>query len=237
MTWVDAVRERAWPVAEGVRLSTTGLSGVVAVVLVLILVPVLWRRLRLAVTLVHELGHALVGMAVGRRFVGFVLRGDMSGEAVTSGAPRGLGRAATTWAGYPAPPLLGAALVWLAVRGWSAPALTGAVLVLLLALTRVRSVLTAVVVGTVLAGAVAAWWWRDDLLQQGLLVAVGSLLLLGGWRHLSALVRDRSRVSDPAVLGSLTHLPGAVWTLTFVLVHAGATWVVAGLLADVVRGG
>ncbi len=237
MDWVEQVRERVWPVAGGVRLSAVDLWVVVGAGLAAVLVPVLWHRLRLAVTLVHELGHALVGMAVGRRFVGFVLRGDMSGQAVTSGPARGPGRVATTWAGYPVPALLAAALVWLAVHGWGAPALTVAALVLLLALTRVRSVLTALVVGAALAGAAAAWWWRDDAVQQGVLVAVGTLLLLGGWRHLSALARDRSRTSDPAVLGSLTHLPAALWTLSFVLVQAGATWVVAGLLVDAVRRG
>ena len=77
--------------------------------------------MRLAVTLVHELGHALVGLAVGRRFTGFVLRGDMSGHAVTVGPARGPGRVLSTWAGYPAPAVVGAALVWAAGRGWAAP--------------------------------------------------------------------------------------------------------------------
>ena len=67
--------------------------------------------LRLGVTLVHELGHAFVGMLVGRRFTGFVLRGDMSGHAVTVGPPRGIGRLVTTWAGYPMPGVVALGLV------------------------------------------------------------------------------------------------------------------------------
>ncbi len=225
------VRERVAPVADGVALAATDLAVVVAAALGVVLVPVLWRRVRLGVTLVHELGHAVVGMAVGRHFDGFVLRGDMSGRAVTTGRARGPGRVATTWAGYPAPALLGAFLVWGAVHGWAAPALTAALVVLLLALTRVRSLLTALVVGLALAGTGSAWWWRDDAAQQALLVGVGLVVLLGGWRHLTALARDRSTTSDPAVLGSLSHLPGPLWTLSFVVVHAGATWLVAGQLA------
>src|SRR5688500_5955386 len=109
--------------------------------LVAVAVSALWRVLRIAVTLVHELGHALVGMAVGRRFTGFVLRGDMSGHAVTVGPSRGSGRVVTTWAGYPAPALVGALMVGAAARGWAAPLVTAALLVLLLALVRVRTLL------------------------------------------------------------------------------------------------
>ena len=59
----------------------------IAAALVAALWPQAWYRLRVGITLVHELGHAAVGVAVGRRFTGFVLRGDMSGHAVTWGAP------------------------------------------------------------------------------------------------------------------------------------------------------
>ena len=108
-------------------------------------VPPVWQVLRLAVTLVHELGHALVGLAVGRRFTGFVLRGDMSGHAVTVGPARGIGRVLSTWAGYPAPAVVGAAMVWAAGRGWAAPVAHLVLVVLLVALLRVRSLLTAAV--------------------------------------------------------------------------------------------
>ena len=61
---------------------------------------------------------------------GFVVRGDMSGHAVTVGPARGIGRIATTWAGYPAPAVVGAATVWVAGRGWAAPTLTAVMVVL-----------------------------------------------------------------------------------------------------------
>ena len=69
-------------------LSLSVLGVVVLAAALAALVDPLWRVLRLRVTLVHELGHAFVGMLVGRRFTGFVLRGDMSGHAVTVGPPR-----------------------------------------------------------------------------------------------------------------------------------------------------
>src|SRR5699024_1857336 len=104
-----------------------------------------WRMLRLVVTLVHELGHAVVAVLSGRRFTGFVLRSDMSGHAVTVGPARGPGAVATAWAGYPAPALLGALAVWVSARGWAAPLLGLLLLGLLASLVRVRSALTALV--------------------------------------------------------------------------------------------
>jgi hypothetical protein len=227
VNWFQVVQEHVRPTAGAVPLAGGQLMIVLGVVLVAVLVTRVWRVLRLAVTLVHELGHAVVGMVVGRRFVGFVLRGDMSGQAITSGPARGPGRVLTTWCGYPTPPVVGAAMVWLAVRGWAAPALTSGLVLSLLAATRVRSLLTAAVVGVALAATAALWWWRNDAMQEQVVVGVGLVLLVGGWRHLAAVLRDHSRGSDPAVLATLTHLPRAMWNLSFVVVSAASTWLVA----------
>ncbi len=191
--------------------------------LVVVAVPPVWQVLRLVVTLVHELGHALVGLAVGRRFTGFVLRGDMSGHAVTVGPPRGLGRVLSTWAGYPAPAVVGAVLVWVAGRGWAAPVVTLVLGVLLVALVRVRSLLTAVVMVVAIGATAALWWWRDDGVQVQVLVGLGIVLVVGAWRHLASVVRSRDRGSDPAVLASLTHVPRVVWNGSFVVVCVAAT--------------
>ncbi|HWO51325.1 MAG TPA: M50 family metallopeptidase, partial [Ornithinibacter sp.] len=156
MNWFEQVWSRVVP-DQGIVLSGVPVVMVLLAALVAVAVDPLWRVLRLGVTLVHELGHAGVGMLCGRRFTGFVLRGDMSGHAVTVGPARGLGRVFTTWAGYPAPGVVGAVVVWLAVRGWSAPVLTGILAVLVVAALRVRSGLTALVVAVAMVGAGALW--------------------------------------------------------------------------------
>lgn len=226
MTWFDIIRERAWPLAGPTAPTTTGLLVVAAAVLVGVSTGVTWRVLRLTVTLVHELGHALVGVAVGRRFSGFVVRADMSGHATTTGPARGPGRVLVTWAGYPAPALVAAGAVWLALRGWSAPVVTAALLVTVLSLTRVRSMLTAVVMVATLVGLAALWWWRDDLLQLEVLLGAAFVLLLGGWRHVLLVARAGGGRDDPAVLAALTRIPRGLWILSWLLVHAGATWLV-----------
>jgi Peptidase M50B-like len=224
--WFEAVRDRSVPTAGDVVVATPGLLVVLGIALAIVLIDPVWRVLRLVVTLVHELGHAVVGVLVGRKFTGFVLRGDMSGHAVTRGPVRGAGRIASTWAGYPAPALVGAAMVFAAGRGWSAPLVTALLVVLLLAVVRVRSALTLLVMAVAIAGSAALWWWRDAALQPLVLIGIGVVLVVGAWRHLSAVLRDRTSGSDPGVLAWLSPLPKFVWNASFVLVCAAATWVV-----------
>lgn len=234
---MDRVRE-VWqhvlPVGDQ-PLAGTPLLVVLAVALAAVAVRPLWSVLRLGVTLVHELGHAVVGMLCGRRFTGFVLRGDMSGHAVTVGPARGAGRVATTWAGYPAPALVGAAAVWLAVRGWGPAVLTAVLAVLLLALLRVRSLLTAAVVLVVGLAAGALWWAGDAGLQAQVLVGAGLVLVVGAWRHLGAVAASPDPTSDAGVLARLTGIPRMLWLLTFALVCGLATWVVAGTVLPALR--
>ncbi|GAA5017404.1 M50 family metallopeptidase [Terrabacter aeriphilus] len=230
-----AIGDRVVPATGEVALGAPRLVVVLAVALALVVAPPVWGVVRLVVTLVHELGHAVVGVLVGRSFTGFVLRGDMSGHAVTRGPVRGAGRVASTWAGYPAPAIVGALLVWAAGRGWAAPVLTGCLAVLLFALVRVRSLLTAVVMVVALPGSAALWWWRDETLQSQVLVGLGLVLVVGAWRHLGAVLEDRSAGSDPGVLAALTRVPRLVWNATFVLVAAAATWLVGAEVLKTLR--
>lgn len=222
MDW-EELRTRIVTAPGHVAMGAPAVTVAVVAAVLVVAVPPVWQVLRLAVTLVHELGHALVGLAVGRRFTGFVLRGDMSGHAVTVGPPRGVGRVISTWAGYPAPAVVGAVLVWTAGRGWAAPVLTVLLGIWLVALVRVRSLLTAVVMVVTIGATAALWWWRDDAVQAQVLVAAGIVLLVGAWRHLGAVTSSRTRTSDPAVLASLTHVPRVVWIGSFIVVCAAAT--------------
>ena len=232
MNWLEQVWSRIVPDA-GIALAGPPVLVVLVAAVVAVAVEPVWRVVRPGVTLVHELGHAGVGMLCGRRFTGFVLRGDMSGSAVTVGPARGLGRVLTTWAGYPAPAVVGAVVVWLAVRGWSAPVLTGILAVLVTSALRVRSGLTALVVAVALVGAGALWWAGSPQLQAQVVVGVALVLIVGAWRHLGAVVAAKERaVSDPGVLARLTRLPRAVWNATFALVLGWATWVAGSAVLD-----
>lgn len=198
---------------------------VCAIALVIVAVRPLWRIARLGVTLVHELGHAMVGVLVGRKFTGFVLRGDASGHAITVGRSRGPGLVATLWAGYPAPALLGAGLIAAAGGGWSAPIIAVLLVVLAVAMLRIRSALTALVTIAVFAGLAALWWYRDDRLQVLVLATAAAVLIVGAWRHVGIAARDRSGDNDARVLARVTGIPRLLWLASFVVVCAAATLV------------
>ncbi|MGC5628635.1 M50 family metallopeptidase [Georgenia sp. Z1344] len=222
--------DQIWPaVWERTRPTDTPEVGTWALValgaaLAVVLVPVLWRLVRPAVTIAHELGHAGVGILVGRRFTGFVVSSDMSGHAVTVGPRRGFGRVATTWAGYPAPALLGAALVNVGLRGWAGIALLAALLVLLVSLAFSRSLHTVAAVLGAAAVVGGVWWFGGPDGAAILTLAAGVFLLLGAWRHIAVVATTGRRGDDPAQLADLTRVPSWLWTGTFVLVAALCTW-------------
>ncbi|WP_114855133.1 M50 family metallopeptidase [Brachybacterium sp. YJGR34] len=203
----------------------------IAAALLVVVVPLLWRAARPAVTIVHELGHAGVGILVGRRFTGFVVSADMSGHAVTVGPRRGAGRIAATWAGYPAPALLGAVLVQLALLGWARTALFAALVILLLSLVFTRSVHTLLVVLLTAAAVGALWWFGGAALITLLTLAAGVFLLLGAWRHVAAVMTGGRRSDDPQQLAQLSPVPSWAWILSHLLVLAGCSWWAGTVLA------
>ncbi|WP_353951965.1 M50 family metallopeptidase [Knoellia sp. S7-12] len=216
-------------------LHPSALTTAVIAALAVVLIPTVWLQLRIAVTLVHELGHAIVGTAFGRRFSGFVVRGDMSGHAVTVGPARGVGRIATTWAGYPMPALVGLLMIWSATTGYAAALLFACLVTLVVVLVFVRSAGTLITVAAAGAGIGALWWWRHDEVQALAVLTTGFVLLIGAWRHLGALTSShgrRDRGSDAAVLRQLTGIPAALWIGTFVAVLGAATWGATRLVLD-----
>lgn len=229
MDWFDQVRVRLVPSpAPGVL--SVGALAVVALLAAAVYLGPTGRAARLVVTLVHELGHAGVGVLAGRRFTGLVLHGNASGHTVTVGPARGPGRVATTWSGYPAPAVGACLLALAASRGWAAPVLSVVLCGLVLALVRVRSMVALAVVVGVLVGVATLWWWRADSTQSAVLLGAALVLLGGGWVHLAGVVRRGSGQDDPAVLRSLTRVPAGVWILTWGVVNGAATALVGAQL-------
>ena len=200
-----------------------------------VVVPPLWHLLRPGVTIVHELGHALVGILMGRRFTGFVVSADMSGHAVTVGPRRGIGRVLSTWAGYPAPALVGALLVQIALHGWARTALFAALCVLVVSLVFTRSGHTVLAVLASAAGIGTLWWWGSPALTAPLTLAAGVFLLLGAWRHLGSVIRRGGRQDDPGQLAQLTPLPAVLWTASFALVIGLCSWWAGATLVALLR--
>ncbi|GHG11986.1 MULTISPECIES: M50 family metallopeptidase [Amycolatopsis] len=192
-----------------------------------------WRRARNVVTMVHEAGHALAAVLVGRRLQGIKLHSDTSGVTVSRGKPEGPGMAFTAMAGYLAPSVLG-----LLFAGLLGADLVGTVLVLiaLLLLGVLVMVRNAYGVFTVVASAAVLAliaFVAPVELQAPFSYLVTWFLLFGGVRPVAELQtkrrRGQARDSDADQLGRLTAVPPILWVLVFAVATiscliAGALW-------------
>ena len=171
------------------------------------------------VTVVHEAGHAVVAVLVGRRLSGITLHRDTSGVTVSRGRPRGPGMVATLLAGYPTPALLGLAGSAVRGAGYSAAWLWLLVTLCLGMLVFIRNgygFLVVVGIGGV-AGALS-WWAPGWAVTATAHVTVWGLLLAAPRAVLSlhhgrqrARATGRRQAGDADQLADLTGVPGAVW--------------------------
>lgn len=199
-------------------------TGVAA--LVVVTFSELWRPARNVITIVHEAGHALVAVLVGRRLSGIRLHSDTSGLTLTKGKPYGPGMVSTALAGYVAPSLLGLAFAGLVGVEQTAAVLVVCALLLLGVLVMVRNVYG--VFSVLLTGAVlfAVAWWTPPGVQAAFAHLITWFLLLGGVRPVGELQskrrRGRARDSDADQLARLTGAPGWLWIAMFFFVNLGS---------------
>lgn len=200
--------------------------GAALVALAVVLARGSWRIARSVVTIAHEGGHALVALLAGRTLTKILLHSDTSGVTVSRGRPDGPGMAATTFAGYVTPPLLGLGAAVL-VAADAIEAMLGLAIVLLLAtLILIRNVFGVVsVVGTGAVVALVIAYGSPDV-QYVFACFLTWLLILGGLRTIVEVqrkrLRRRSPDSDADQLERLTSIPARIWVAMFGLVAAGA---------------
>jgi hypothetical protein len=228
--WGRATTAQPAPTSSVVVL--TGLAA-----LLLVLAPFTWPRVRLGITAVHEGGHALIGVLVGRRLQGIRLHSDTSGLTVSRGRPSGPGMIATLLAGYLAPAAVGLGAVLLLTGGYAVGLLWLSVVLIAVMLLWIRNAFgfIALVLGLAVASAVS--WYASAGTQSAVAYLLTWVLLLGAPRPVVELLiagRRRSRKSDPDQLARLTHLPAALWILVMLAANLaglvlGATTLVPDL--------
>lgn len=196
-----------------------------AVVLLVVLSGRPWRLARTVLTLVHEAGHALAAILVGRRLQGIRLHSDTSGLTFSRGKPSGPGVVFTVLAGYPAPALLGLLFAGLAAADLMSVVLVVSAVGVCGVLVMVRNaygVLVVLVAAGVLA--VVAFLAPPDVV--GVFVyGIAWLLLFGAVRPVLELQRKRHRgagvTSDVDQLARLTGVPALLWVLILLVVATG----------------
>lgn len=202
--------------------------------------PFGWHRLRLLATWIHESGHAVVGLLVGRSLSGIALHKDTSGVTTTAGPVGGFGRFATTFAGYPAPAAAGALIMVGVAAGhlrWALAGLAVVVVVLLPFQRSWRAALVALVMGAGVWGVGQVSADAGALLLSGL----AGFLLMASPRTVVELHRVRTRMrgspgegdhSDADSLARQTHLPAVLWEGVFLVVSFGCWWWVGHALLN-----
>lgn len=200
--------------------------------LVLVATPAGYRLVRHVVTLVHEAGHALTALLVGRRLSGIRLHSDTSGLTVSRGRPRGPGMVLTLLAGYVAPSLLGLGGAALLSAGRITLLLWTAIVLLFAVLVMIRNLYGLLAVLATSAAVFAVSWYADASVQAAFAYAAVWFLLVGGVRPVGELQRlrwrGRSADSDADQLARVTGVPGLAWVVLFGLVNLTA--LVAGCL-------
>lgn len=215
------------------------LAGIVAVAIALSIPRATWRWFGLYVTFVHELGHAFAALMTGRYIHGLTIGLDHSGQLASTGR-RGFSATWSGFWGYPAPAVVGAALVWSVSAGWAGAAMSVGALVLLVALVFLRNftgILVALASAAVaqalvmLAGPVTVSY---AVLALGIALGVGSVrdFLKVAAVHTSR--RSQLASSDAWILSRSTGLPAALWLTGFALViaacAASSAWLLWGML-------
>ena len=202
-------------------------AGVVGVVVALALwTPVTGRALAQVVTLVHELGHALVGLAVGGRVQRLSLSLDASGEtlALVGGRHPKARLTAFTVAGYPAPPLAGLlAAAAVASEDHRLLLLLSAVVVAAALVLWVRNLWGIVVFVATAAGLWLAATEAGDGVTRTVAIAAAWLFSLGGLRSAWQLTHGRAPsaapLDDAERIAQLTRvLPRSLVVVGFVAV-------------------
>jgi Peptidase M50B-like len=213
---------------ETMVLVTAGLAVVVVVF------SWLWRPARNVITIVHEAGHALVAVLVGRRLAGIRLHSDTSGLTLSRGKPYGPGMVCTGLAGYVAPSLLGLGFAALLGAGQVTALLVACAVLLvgvLLVVRNVFGIFSVLLTGAVLIGVSR---WAPVEVQAPFAHLITWFLLLGGIRSVGDLQglrrRGRARDSDADQLARLTGAPGLFWVGAFMMINLGCLVLAVGWL-------
>lgn len=204
-------------------------AGVIALILAAVIVLAVWRPgwrfFGLYVTVVHELGHAFSALLTGQRLTGIRVNADHSGTTHSMGRP-GWRFVWSGFCGYPAPAVVGAALIWCALHGWQSLALVIGAVVIALTLLFIRNIYGAFVVLVCFLVAAALALYADPEIQGYVVTVLGLGLLVGAvrdWFNVASVHLGRGRspaASDAYILYRQTRIPSAVWLFLFALVIA-----------------
>lgn len=238
-TWWEAILN-GFTRTDPLSVPLSILLAIIGAAVVLSIPRVTWRWFGLYVTFVHELGHAFAALMTGRVVHGLKIGLDHSGQLVSSGR-HGFSALWSGFWGYPAPAVVGLALVWAVSAGWVGAAASIGALVLLLSLIFLRNFTGIVVALLSAAVAQALVMFASPQTVSWAVLALGIALGVGSVRDFCKVAavhtRRRSQLasSDAHLLAQASRTPSFLWLSGFAVVIFGSAalsgWLVWGMLA------
>lgn len=185
-----------------------------------------WVVSRNLITVVHEGGHAVMGLLWGRRIAGIKLHSDTSGVTVSKGKPYGLGMIFTAAAGYTAPAFLGLGVQYLVSQGRIFLGIVILGILLLGIFLSVRNFWGLFVTIPLLFGFYFLLQFEESL-QTLLLLMIATFLIVASLKPIIELqiqrMRGEAEGSDADQLQKLTLIiPASLWVLIFFIVSLAA---------------
>jgi hypothetical protein len=175
----------------------------------------------------HEGAHAIAGRSMGRKVASVKLGSDATGETVTLGPDKGLGRIFTSFAGYLGPSFFGLSVAALISLGYTGAVLWFALFLLTAILFRVRNFFG---VASVLANGaliVLVLSYGSAKLQVTAAHVLSWFLLLSG---VVIVLVHGTNAGDAANLRRITHLPRFLWFVLWLVITVAALAAGAHLL-------
>jgi len=182
-----------------------------------------WRRLRLVATWVHESGHALAAIILGRDVEGITINRDTSGVTNSVGERSRVQQSIVSFMGYPAPAILGSALLYFLIKSEMHVALFILFVIPILMLLLQRSLLGVLLTGCAIVTSAIFLILPSPLAVLGISVLVGYLCIasprtvLELRRYRRVGVIDDGSHSDADTLAQLTFVPAQVWEIAFLI--------------------
>lgn len=221
-TFNDVIGALQWVVQRmAISESPEQITLLVALALLSVGVAVrpVWIILRHGVTIVHEMGHVVMGWLWGRRIDGISLHTDTSGLTISAGKQHGIGVLMTFLSGYTAPPAVGLGLIWAAMNGWSGLGLSAMVLMLVAAFWLTRNLWGLLTVSVSLGLAGWVFWMGEPRVVSTVVVVTGMFLILAGLRggfDLWAIhAQGQGEQSDATMAARHSLIPATAWVWFF----------------------
>lgn len=191
-------------------------------------IPFTWKYFATHLTtLLHESGHAIVGLLTGAGVKSITIHMDSSGETITLRTKRllPLGMILTSLAGYPMPLLLGMLLLTSSFHPWQNYVLWGFIGLGLLCLICIRNLFGALVSLAFTLSFTALTFLATPLVTLYITTGLGMLFLMGGARDVFSLtkiyIKGGETQTDLSILRQATSLPQIFWLLTIIGLSLG----------------